>query len=404
VSEGGQIAARIVHFARTLRAAGLPIGPGHVLDAVEAAAEVGLSRRADFYWALHAVLVSRAEHHPLFDEAFRLLWREPDALPQGMELLLSRSPAAPGPAPTRRLAEALASPRRSRTSAPDDRPDVDAHLAWSEQERLHTRDFEQMSAEEVREAERAIARLHLPVREVPTRRMRPDPRGDRLDPRAMLRASLRAGRDVIPLRWRRTLPRPPAVVTLCDVSGSMARYARMMLRFQHALGQGRPRVHSFTFGTRLTNVTRALVDRDVDAALAGVGRTVQDWDGGTRIGECLREFNLRWSRRLLGQGAIVLLVTDGLDRGDPRLLATEAERLRRSCRRLVWLNPLLRFRGFEPLAEGVRTLLPHVDEFRPVHDLQSLAALAGALAGSPPTRASVRTAGAGTRPAPPTGS
>ena len=402
--EGGQLAARIAHFARTLRGAGLPIGPGQVIDAVEAAAEVGLARRVDFYWALHAVLVSRVEHHPLFDEAFRLLWREPDALPQGMELLLSQSPGPRAPAPTRRLAEALSRPGPRRAVEQEDREEVDAVLAWSAEERLQTRDFEQMSAEEVREAERAISRLRLPVREIPTRRMRPDPRGDRLDPRAMLRASLRAGTDVIPLRWRRTVPRPPAVITLCDVSGSMARYARMMLRFQHALGQGRPRVHSFTFGTRLSNVTRTLLDRDVDAALGAVGRTVEDWDGGTRIGDCLRAFNLRWSRRLLGQGAIVLLVTDGLDRGDTRLLSAEAERLRRSCRRLVWLNPLLRYDAFEPLAEGVRALLPHVDEFRPVHDLASLSDLALALSGRPATGPSRRGGGARARPGPPTGS
>lgn len=404
MKEGGQLAARIAHFARTLRAAGLPIGPGQVIDAVEAAAEVGLSRRADFYWALHAVLVSRIEHHPLFDEAFRLLWREPDALPAGMEVLLPKAPAGEAKAPTRRLAEALSRPGPRRQRQGEDREEVDAVLAWSAEERLSTRDFEQMSADEVREAERAIARLRLPVREIPTRRMRGDPRGDRLDPRAMLRTSLRSGSDAIPLRWRRTVARPPAVITLCDVSGSMARYARMMLRFQHALGQGRPRVHSFTFGTRLTNVTRTLRDRDVDAALGAVGRTVEDWDGGTRIGDCLRVFNLRWARRLLGQGAIVLLVTDGLDRGDPRLLAAEAERLRRSCRRLLWLNPLLRYDGFEPLAEGVRALLPHVDEFRPVHDLESLADLARALSGRPAIRASRRAGGAGIRPAPPTAS
>ncbi len=399
--QGSQLAARVTHFARTLRAAGLPVGPGHVLDAVAAAAEVGLSRRADFYWALHAVLVSRVEHHPLFDEAFRLLWREPDGLPDGMELVLSRSPE-PSRQPSRRLAEALATPRPARSAPGEERVAVDAVLAWSDRERLATRDFEQMSAEEIREAERAIARMSLSVNQLPTRRMRPDPRGDRVDPRAMLRAALRQGSDAIPLRFRSAVPRPPAVVTLCDVSGSMARYARMMLRFLHALGQGRPRTHAFTFGTRLTPVTRALRGRDADQALAAVGRAVQDWDGGTRIGDCLRDFNRLWSRRLLGQGAVVLLVTDGLDRGDPRLLAGEAERLRRSCRRLVWLNPLLRFDGFEPLAEGVRALLPHVDEFRPVHDLRSLSELARALSGAPASRASRRSGGAGSRPASPT--
>jgi uncharacterized protein with von Willebrand factor type A (vWA) domain len=182
------------------------------------------------------------------------------------------------------------------------------------------------------------------------------------------------------------------VVALCDVSGSMARYARMLLRFLHALASSRERVHVFTFGTRLTNVTRLLRRRDADQALVAVGRAVRDWDGGTRIGECLREFNVRWSRRLLSQGAVTLLLTDGLDRGEGVDLAAETERLRLSCRRLVWLNPLLRYESFEPLAAGIQAMLPHVDEFRPVHDLDSLARLAEALGPRP-----VGTRGAGPR-------
>lgn len=383
MSEGGQLAARVMHFARALRGAGLPIGPGRVLDAVEAAAEVGLARRADFYWALHAVLVSRVEQHPLFDEAFRIFWRD-DPLPGGLELLLPRAQVPPRERPpvTRRLAEALPQPRGERALVPSRRIEVDAVLDWSDREALRTKDFDQMSAAEVREAERAIERLRLPVREVPTRRFRADPRGERVDPRASLRAALRAGCDAIPLRFRTLARRPPVVVALCDVSGSMARYARMLLRFLHALARDRPHVHAFTFGTRLTAVSRQLRHRDVDQALAAVGQAVQDWEGGTRIGEAIREFNLRWARRLLSQGAIVLLFTDGLDRGDTALLAAETERLRRACRRLVWLNPLLRFDGFEPLAAGVRAMLPNVDELRPVHDLASLSQLAEALSGA----------------------
>lgn len=379
---GGQLPARVLHFSRALRRAGLPIGPGRVLGAVEAAAAVGLARRDDFYWALHAALVSRAEEHALFDEAFRLVWREPEALPGALELLLSRSTLPPPerPEPSRRVAEALAAPRAEPAAPPPPREaEVDAVLAWSDREQLRARDFEQLSAEEVREAERAIARLRLPVRALPVRRWRPDPRGDRVDPRATLRQAVRAGTDAIPLRRRSRATRPPAVVALCDVSGSMARYARMLLRFLHALTRSRPHVHSFTFGTRLTDVTRRLRHRDVDAALQAVGRAVPDWEGGTRIGPALREFNLRWSRRLLSQGAVVLLLTDGLDRADAGELSAEAARLRRSCRRLVWLNPLLRFGGFEPRAAGVRALLPNVDEHRPVHSLDSLAALAEAL-------------------------
>ncbi len=393
---GGAIARHLVRFARALRAAGLPVGPGRVLDALGAVAEVGLARRDDLYWALHAVLVSRAEHRALFGEAFRLFFREPGAFPPALAELLSRSSVPPRrPPPSRRLAEALAGDR-PRPPAPDlPRGEVEARLEWSAREVLRTRDFEQMSAEEIREAEAAVAALRLPLREVPTRRLVPDPRGRRIDPRATLRAALRSGSGSIPLRWRSAAPRPPAVVALCDVSGSMGRYSRMLLRFLHALARSRPRVHTFTFGTRLTPVTRCLARRDPDEALAAAGRSVLDWEGGTRLGTCLREFNLRWSRRLLGQGAVVLLVTDGLDREGGEGIAEEAARLRRSCRRLVWLNPLLRFEGFEPRAAGVRALLPHVDDHRPVHHLQSLGELARALS----VRAPPRSPRAGPRPA-----
>lgn len=388
----GQIAARVMQFARTLRAAGLPIGPDRVLDAVGAAAEVGLARREDFFCALHAALVSRAEDRALFREAFELFWRAPEDAPDGSDLLFSRPDAPPMEVspPSRRLADALRGLRTPALVTPGRREEVDAILAWSDREALRTRDFEQMTAAEVAEAEKAIARMRLPVREVPSRRSRPGLRGDRVDVRATLRAVVRAGPDLVPLRFRERCTRPPRVVALCDVSGSMIRYARMLLRFVHALASDRPHVHVFTFATRLTDVTRSLVHRDVDVALASVGRAVKDWEGGTRIGDSLREFNVRWSRRLLGQGAVVLLFTDGLDCGDGLVLVTETERLRRSSRRLVWLNPLLRYQGFEPLAAGVRSMLPHVDEFRPVHDLESLAALARALSdeGTPSRRGS----------------
>ncbi len=391
---GGQLAANVLHFARTLRRAGLPIGPGKVLDAIAAVAEVDLARREDVYWGLHATLVSRPGDRALFEEAFRLFWREPEALPAALALLLSRSTLPPPDRRevTRRLAEALAAPRPRAGERERTPEELDALLSWSDREVLRTRDFEQMSADELREAEAAIARLRLPVRELPVRRMRPDPRGPRVDPRATLRAALRAGTASIPIRRRSPTSRPPAIVALCDVSGSMSRYARMLLRFVHALAADRERVHAFTFGTRLENVTRHLRARDPDLALRAIGRAVHDWEGGTRIGACLREFNLRWSRRLLGQGAVVLLVTDGLDREGGAGLAEEMERLRRSSRRLVWLNPLLRWEGFEPRAAGIRAMLPHVDEHRPVHDLDSLSKLTRAL--SAPSRPA---AGAGAR-------
>lgn len=375
----GRLAENVVRFARALRAAGLRVGPGRGHVAVTAAAEVGVGSREDFYWALHATLVSRADERALFDEAFRLFWREPAGALVPYPVPGVRVPPAARRDAARRAQEAIESERGAPRPPPRVREEQGALLAWSDREVLRTRDFEQMSAAELAEAEKAVSALRLPLPELPTRRLVRDPRGSRVDPRASLRAALRTGPDAIPLRWRSARTRPPLVVALCDVSGSMSRYARVVLRFLHALERDRPSVHAFTFGTRLTNVTRQLRSRDPDAALAAVGRVVQDWDGGTRIGAALREFNLRWSRRLLAQGALVLLVTDGLDRDAGQGLAEEMRRLHRSCRRLVWLNPLLRYAGFEPRAAGIRAMLPHVDEMRPVHDLESLAQLAAAL-------------------------
>ena len=382
------LAENIVHFARTLRTAGMKVGPGRVHHALDAVALVGVASRHDFYWALHATLVGREEERALFHEAFQRFWRAPDlvAVPDLPGNRLLRRPPAHRPG-SRRIEDALARAGPPRRTV--EREVREAIMTWSPHESLRTRDFEQLSAEELREAEAAVSALRLPIPELPTRRLRPDPRGRRLDPRATLRAVLRTGGGAIPLRWRSPGSRPPAVVALCDVSGSMTRYARLLLRFLHALARDRPRVYAFTFGTRLTEVTRLLRHRDPDAALAAVGRAVPDWDGGTRIGACLREFNLRWSRRLLAQGAVVLLFTDGLDREGGHGLAEEAARLRRSCRRLIWLNPLLRYAEFEPRAAGIKAMLPCVDEFRPVHDLESLGQLAEALGEAPGGRGAV---------------
>jgi uncharacterized protein with von Willebrand factor type A (vWA) domain len=248
---------------------------------------------------------------------------------------------------------------------------------------LRTRDFEQMSASEIERAKRLIAELTLAQREFPTRRFADAKRGTRLALRATLRASLRGGGRGLVLRFRRRKTRAPVLVVLCDISGSMERYARVLLHFVHALSSQRDRVYAFLFGTRLTPVSRELAAKDVDVALAKVGKKATDWSGGTRIAASLAEFNRRWARRLLPSGAIVLLVTDGLEVGGARTegrgLAFEMDRLHRSCRRLVWLNPLLRYAGFEPRAAGIRAMLPHVDEHRPCHDLASLEALAAAL-------------------------
>ena len=253
------------------------------------------------------------------------------------------------------------------------------HLAYSPAEVLRTKDFEEMTAAEVIQAREAIRSLRLDLRPVPTRRRTPDPAGRFVDLRRTLQNGVRTGGLPLPLERRSVSKRCPVIVALCDISGSMEAYSRILLHFFHTLTNAADRVHTFVFGTRLTNVTRLLRDRDVDRALGRVGSEVRDWYGGTRIGAALRAFNLLWSRRLLASGAVVLLVTDGLDREGGGGIQAEARRLRKSCRQLIWLNPLLRYRAFAPKAAGIRALLPEVDEHRPIHNLESLVQLAEAL-------------------------
>jgi len=277
---------------------------------------------------------------------------------------------------SRRVAEALSpkEPGRGEGEREEEPPELelDAVLTWSNRELLQGKDFEQMTAEELAAARREIGRLRLPIMQVATRRFRPEARGRRVYLRRTLRQSLRGGGAAIDLARKERRKRHPPLVILCDISGSMNRYSRMLLLFMHAITSDRDRVHSFLFGTRLTNVTRQLRNRDIDLALARIGALVQDWAGGTRIGACLKEFNGVWSRRVLGQGAVVLLISDGLDRDAGEGLASEMERLHKSCRRLIWLNPLLRFDAYAPISTGAKAMIRHVDDFRPVHSLGSL--------------------------------
>jgi hypothetical protein len=375
--------ANLMHFARTLRAAGLPVGPGKVIDAVQAVRTIGITDRRDFYWTLHAVLVNRPDQRLIFDQAFHVFWRNPELLKKMMGLVLPEmrieGEADRGAEMARRLAEALHPNREQEPQETEEvETEIDAVMTFSDREQLRQMDFEKMSIEELARARAAIARLRLPVEDVPTRRFAPDRRGTRADLRATMRAALRGG-GLVELKRKRRRRRPPPLVVLCDISGSMSRYSRIFLHFMHAVTNDRDRVHTFVFGTRLTNITRYLRYRDVDLALERVGDAVADWSGGTRIGHSMAEFNRLWSRRLLGQGAIVLLITDGLDRDAGAGLAGEMDRLHRSCRRLIWLNPLLRYEGFEPRSLGMRAMMPHVDEFRPVHNLESLEALIEAL-------------------------
>ncbi len=388
-ADGGRLADNIVHFARVLRRAGLPVGPGKVLEATKAVSAVGVASRDDFYWTLHAVFVNRRDQREIFNQAFHFFWRNPNLLERMMSMILPPSVADPDAQGakdemSKRVAEALAG---DTPGAQDDTPgesdeealEFDATLTFSRQEILSEKDFEKMSTAELAEARAAIRKLMLPLRRVPTRRFRPHPAGRRVDMRATLKQAARAGGDMTALKRRKRLRRPPPLVVLCDISGSMDRYARMLLHFMHALTNDRDRVHTFLFGTRLTNITRYLRYKDPDAALDAISEAVEDWSGGTRIGHALEVFNKDWSRRVLGQGAVVLTITDGLDREGAEGVSEQMERLHKSCRRLIWLNPLLRYDAYEPKAAGARAMMPHVDEFRAVHNLESLGELAAAL-------------------------
>ncbi len=389
----GRLAENVMHFARILRAAGLPIGPDRVIDATRALATVGVSRQDDFYWTLASIFIARREHFELFDHAFKLFWRNPQLLEQAVTALLSCAPP-----PERdtgggweRLVEALSAVQRAQRDEPPREIEEDAADSASAFEILKQADFEAMTQAEMEAAKRLIARLRLPIPEITTRRYRPDERGRRVDLRSTLRTGLRTGSDIIPLRRSAPLRRHPPLVVLCDVSGSMSRYARMFLHFVHAITSDRDRVTSFVFGTRLTNITRHLRHRDVDVAMGHVIDTIDDWSGGTRIGRCLGEFNLRWSRRVLAQNATVLIITDGLDGDVGRGLSIEMDRLQRSCRQLMWLNPLLRYEGFEARSSGIRAMLPYVDAFLPAHNIESLIDLA-AMMSQPPRRVPQRRA------------
>ena len=392
--ETPRLARNITHFARALRRAGLPIGPGRVVEAIRAVAAAGFTERQDFYWTLHSCLVSRREHSTVFAQVFRLYWRDPRYLEHMMAML---TPTVRGvqderrarPAETR-AAEALLAeverPAPARPEAPaEDTPiDIDASRTSSGEERLRSLDFEQMSLAEMAAAKRLLATMRLDVPPVLTRRTRADPHGPRPDWRRTAQLALRRGGEIRDLARRSRRTRPPALVVLCDISGSMAQYSRAVLQFVHAVanarGQGWAEVHAFTFGTRLTNITRHLRTRDVDAALAAAGAEAQDWEGGTRIGECLAAFNRDWSRRVLSGGAVVLLITDGLDRsGEAGVLEKAVERLSLSCRQLIWLNPLLRFDAFAPKAAGIRAILPHVTALRAGHNIAALEGLSEAL-------------------------
>ena len=373
-------------------APGCLLDPGQVTEAARAVAAAGFTRRDDFFWVLHACFVSRREHSELFAQTFRLYWRDPRFLERMMSLLLpmvrgvQKEEAAEAAA--RRAADALLAEHAP--AAPEQEGDwenldirIDAAGTSAANEHLRHIDFEQMTSAEMAEAKRMIAHLSLPVKPLSSRRKRTRPRGRFPDWRSTMRRAGAGTGEIREIFRQDHRIRWPNLVALCDISGSMSAYSRTVLRFLHAVanreGVGWSRVHAFTFGTRLTNISRQLGNRDIDAALTAAAAESPDWEGGTRIGACLHSFNRDWSRRIMGQGAVTLLISDGLDSGDPAELGREMQRLQLSSRRLIWINPLLRWDGFRPKARGVRAMLPHVDCFRSAHNIVSLTELAEAV-------------------------
>jgi uncharacterized protein len=387
-ADGGRIADNILGFARVLRSAGLPIGPQKVIEATDAVLVAGVESPKVLYWTLHSVFVTRPSERDIFNQAFHLIWRDPGYIQQLLSVMvpnLRGAASAPRDAMARRLADSLFLHREAQHAVERDSLQLDARGTASDLDALASKDFEQMTADELRLARRVIAELAASLAKRRTRRFSAATvqRAERLDLRRMLRQAGSRGIEGISPVYKRRQRRAPPLAVLCDISGSMDSYARLFLHFLYALTNEGERVHAFLFGTRLTNVTRMLRNRDPDAAIAKVAGTVKDWSGGTRIGESLHIFNKLWARRVLGQNATVLLFTDGLDRAGGEGIAREARRLRGSCSRLVWLNPLVRFDGYAPLAAGAAELARHASDLRPCHNLTSIADLAAALSGKP---------------------
>ena len=365
----GHLLGHILRFGRLLRLMGVKVNLSQMLELVRALEVVQISHKRDFYFAARALLITRHEDYMLFDQAFALYWRVPERFEVGGKSKNKR------PQKMARLPGLMVG---MVGQAEEDEEEQDIKRSYSPFEVLRRKDFSQMTWEEIESAKAAIAAMEWPISERPTRRMRSATSGHQVDLRRVVRDNLRYGGEPLRLRWRERKKKRRPLVLLCDISGSMERYSRMLLHFLHAFSHKMGNVETFVFGTRLTRITHHLRHRDVDDALDEVGEVVEDWSGGTKIGEAIKKFNYLWARRVLGQGAVVLIISDGWDRGDTQMLSHEMSRLQRSTHRLIWLNPLLGSEGYQPIQRGMSAALPFADDFLPVHNLHSLAQLAQA--------------------------
>jgi hypothetical protein len=398
--DGHRLMAEAVGFGRALRAAGLSIDLGAAVDYARALTLVDIGHKGTVRAAGAAVFVRRRDDREVYDRVFDRWWRQrrrkgpndgpatatDDSLPpETPEDAASTSPEERGKEDAEGSVDGVPMPVSGGDESVDE-ADIDGHIAapdaYSAAEALRHRDFDRMTAAELRDAERLVDLLEPRLELRRTRRYELHHHGRLLAPRAMFRRNLGTGGQFTDWVWRRPIKQPRKIVVLCDISGSMERHSRLLLRFVQALSAASSvKTESFVFGTKLTRVTRLLKDRDRDRALSRVAEAVNDWAGGTRIGESFREFNLRWARRTLRTSGIVIVVSDGWDRGDPMLVATETARLRRNCHRLIWLNPLAGTPGYEPLAGGMRAAYPYVDDFLPAGTVASLERLGEILAG-----------------------
>jgi len=377
----GQFLHNLLLFGRILRRLGLDVNPGRMMDLISALDHIEIGRKSDFFYSARTLLVHEREDLPLFDEAFELFWRKPAESWNVEWQGLSRRRKRPGPIITPpALKEEAPQTNGSKSTSSQVMTVIEVTRTYSDRELLRHKNFAEMNAEETEAVKQLMLHLLWQVSERRTRRLRPG-KGQRIDLRRTLRRSLRSEGEIFRWSYREPKRKPRPLIVIADISGSMERYTRLLLQFIYGMKAALSQpVEAFLFSTRLTRITRPLQIRDLDLALENVGQLVNDWAGGTRIGESLKIFNFEWGRRVLGRGAVVLMISDGWDRGDPELLKREMARLKQNCHRLIWLNPLLGAPNYEPLTRGIQAALPHIDDFLPVHNLASLEDLASRLA------------------------
>jgi len=377
----GHLLDNLVVFGRLLRALGFDVSPGRIMEVTRALDVINLGNREEFYFAARASLVSGKEDLPLFDAAFEAFWRVHSRGPtRQMGILTGRQPPRAHP---QLVPPSLNPPEPddgSQQGQVDDQPLIEVTMTYSARATLRQKDFSELTSDEMEEVKSLIASFVWQLGERRTRRFRPG--GDaKFDLRRTVRRNLRYGGEIMQWAYREPAYKPRPLVLIADISGSMDRYTRLLLRFCYGMSRSlKQPVEAFVFSTQLTRITWQLRRRDVDLALEEIGQRVSDWSGGTRIGEALKAFNYGWGQRVLGRGAVVILISDGWDRGDIDLLRREMARLKRTCYRLIWLNPLLGGQSYEPTARGMEAALPHIDDFLPVHNLASLEGLAAHLA------------------------